>query len=190
MKNKQKIFLILIFISLFLVFTFLYFQKADHKGQKITENSLILSMKISSPVFENNQYIPAKYTCDGQNVNPPLKIEGMPENAQSLVLIVDDPDAPSGRWIHWLVWNISPEITEIRENEVPSGSLQGKNDFGNLNYGGPCPPSRTHRYYFKVFALDKKLDLPEGANVKELETAIENHILAKAELIGLYQKKK
>ena len=118
-------------------------------------------MKISSPAFENNSKIPEKYTCDGENVNPPLKIEGVLKEAKSLVLIVDDPEAHMGTFLHWLVWNIPPETDFIEENSLPKRAVQGKNDFGKENYGGPCPPFGTHRYFFKLYALDKILDLPQ-----------------------------
>ncbi|MEM2897215.1 MAG: YbhB/YbcL family Raf kinase inhibitor-like protein, partial [Candidatus Bathyarchaeia archaeon] len=142
-------------------------------------------LKISSPVFENNEFIPKKYTCDGDDVNPPLKIEGIPEGTQSLVLIVDDLDAPTRTWNHWVVWNIPP-IEEIEENSVPG--VEGMNDFKKHSYGGPCPPSGTHRYFFKVYALDTKLDLDPNSTKEDVERAIEGHILAKGEIIGLYSR--
>ncbi|MCJ7804181.1 YbhB/YbcL family Raf kinase inhibitor-like protein [Patescibacteria group bacterium] len=132
--------------------------------------------------------IPQKYTCDGENINPPLQITDVPSSAQSLVLIVDDPDAPSGDWVHWLVWNINPETKLITENESPKEAIQGTNDFGKQNYGGPCPPSGTHRYQFKIYALDTILNLSSSSRKKDLETAMENHILDKGILIGLYQR--
>jgi Raf kinase inhibitor-like YbhB/YbcL family protein len=146
-------------------------------------------MKISSPAFENNSKIPSKFTCDGENANPPLKIEDVPSGTKSLVLIVDDPDAPGGTFLHWLVWNIPPQTTLIEENSLPQGAVQGGNDFGKENYGGPCPPSGTHRYFFKLYALDKNLNLPKGSSLKEVEKEMEVHILDQAQLIGLYQKK-
>jgi Raf kinase inhibitor-like YbhB/YbcL family protein len=145
-------------------------------------------MKITSSAFENKQMMPQKYTCDGENTNPPLQINDIPKEAQSLVLIVDDPDAPSGDWVHWLVWNINPETKFIAENELPHGAIQGINDFGKQNYGGPCPPSGTHRYQFKIYALDISLNLPPGSRKKDLEKAIEDHILDKDILIGLYKR--
>jgi len=145
-------------------------------------------MKITSPAFENNQMIPQKYTCDGEDINPPLQINDIPAGTQSLVLIVDDPDAPSGDWVHWLVWNINSETKLISENESPQGAIQGINDFGKQNYGGPCPPSGIHHYQFKIYALNTTLNLTSSSRKKDLETAIENHILDKALLIGLYQR--
>ena len=142
-------------------------------------------LTITSPAFENNGFIPSKYTCDGNDVNPPLKIEGVPEGTQSLVLIVDDPDAPMGTWDHWIVWNIPP-LEKIEENSVPG--VEGLNDFNRHSYGGPCPPSGTHRYFFKVYALDAKLDLDSSSRKKNLERAMEGHILAKGEIVGLYSR--
>lgn len=142
---------------------------------------------ISSSAFENNSYIPAQYTCDGKNFNPPLEISGIPENTKSLVLIVDDPDAQSGVWDHWVVWNIEPS-EKIAENSVPG--IEGLNSSNKHGYKGPCPPSGTHRYFFKVYALDSKLDLPEDSNKEAVEKAMENHILGQGELIGLYTRNK
>lgn len=147
-----------------------------------------ISMQLTSPVFEPNEEIPAKYTCDGQNINPPLSIDAVPPNAQSLVLIVDDPDAPAGAWTHWVVWNIDPKVGVITENSVPSGAVQGLNSFKNIVYGGPCPPSGVHHYYFKIYALDKVLELAEGADLKALELAMYNHIIDSTQLIGLYER--
>jgi len=143
---------------------------------------------LRSSAFENNSNIPSKYTCDGQDINPPLSISGIPENAQGLILIVEDPDAPMGTFCHWTMWNISPQVTEISENSVPEGATEGQTDFGKTGYGGPCPPSGTHRYFFKLYALDVKLDLNEGAGKTEVERAMEGHVLGGAELIGLYSR--
>jgi Raf kinase inhibitor-like YbhB/YbcL family protein len=142
-------------------------------------------LTISSPAFENNKLIPQKYTCDGDNVNPPLTIEGVPDETKSLVLIVDDPDAPMGTWDHWTVWNILP-TNKIEENTVPG--TEGVNDSRKHSYGGPCPPWGTHRYFFKVYALDTKLDLNQNSRKKDVERAMQDHILAKGELVGLYRR--
>lgn len=144
-------------------------------------------MKITSPNFEPMGKIPVKFTGDGQDINPNLKISKTPENTKSLVLIMEDPDAPVGIFTHWLVWDISPNLTGIKENSVPKNAIQGRNDFGKIGYGGPMPPSGSHRYFFKIFALDVKLNLQEGANKEELERAIQGHIIDKIELIGLYR---
>jgi Raf kinase inhibitor-like YbhB/YbcL family protein len=141
---------------------------------------------LRSKAFENNCEIPRKYTCEGVNVNPPLQIDGIPAKAKSLVLIVDDPDAPGGTWVHWVVWNIPP-THQINEDEVPG--VQGINDFGVNLYGGPCPPSGTHNYHFRVYALNALLDLPEGSSRHDVELAMDNHIIGYGELVGVYHKK-
>ena len=145
--------------------------------------------RITSQVFEHNKFIPPKYTCDGENISPPLEISGVPESAKSLVLIMDDPDATRGVWAHWLLWNISPDTKEIPENSVPPGTTEGVTSFGRSGYGGHCPPSGTHRYFFKLYALDQAISLPSSADKKKLEEAMEEHILASSELIGLYSRK-
>jgi Raf kinase inhibitor-like YbhB/YbcL family protein len=147
------------------------------------------TMEITSPVFQNNNFISEKYTCDGQNINPPLIIDNTPINTKSLVLIVDDPDAPSGIWTHWTIWNISPTISEISENSLPTGAVEGITSWGKSGYSGPCPHSGTHRYFFKLFALDTILDLSSSSNVDQLLAAIQNHILTKTEIIVKYSKK-
>ena len=142
-------------------------------------------MKLSSSAFKDGEVIPSKFTCDGENCNPALHIEEIPPKAKSLALIIDDPDAPAGTWVHWVVFGI-PLLQDIREKSVP-GKL-GQNDFGKNAYGGPCPPSGTHRYFFKLYALDIIPTLPEGTAKGTLEKAMKGHILAKAELIGLYSR--
>ena len=145
-------------------------------------------MQLTS-VFSNNQAIPSQFTCDGGNVNPELNISGVPKEAKGLSLIVDDPDAPSGDFVHWVMWNFGPETQQIKENTIPTGvgTVVGKNDFGNNEYGGPCPPSGTHRYQFTVYALDKKLDLPAVSGKKELLAVMNGHILAETKLTGKYR---
>ncbi len=144
-------------------------------------------MKLISPDFESMGKIPVKFTGDGQDINPCLEISEIPKNTKTLTLIIDDPDAPVGIFTHWLVWNISPNLTEIRENSVPENAVQGRNDFGGVGYKGPMPPSGSHRYFFKIFALDVELNLQEGADKEELERAMQEHIIDKAELVGLYR---
>lgn len=146
-------------------------------------------LKIMSPAFGMNGLIPSRYTCDGEDVNPPLLIENVPSGTQSLALIVDDPDAPRGTWVHWVVWNIDPRTSEIAENTLPHDALQGMNDFHRHAYGGPCPPTGTHRYFFKLYALDTKIKLGTGAIKAALEAAIQGHVLGKAELVGRYTRK-
>lgn len=144
-------------------------------------------MELSSPAFEHHQPIPRTYSCQGRDINPALKFAGIPKNTKSLVLIMDDPDAPGGTWDHWIVWNISP-TEKIDENSVPPGAVQGKNGWGKNAYGGPCPPSGTHRYFFKLYALDSSLSLSPRATKKELLAAMQGHILEQAELVGTYTK--
>ncbi len=142
-------------------------------------------MKLTSPEFGSNEHIPAKFTCDGVDVNPSLVIEDVPPEAKSLALIVDDPDAPRGTWVHWVVYDM-PVTSRIDENTAPG--KQGVNDFRKKNYGGPCPPSGTHRYFFKIYALDTDLGLKEGIDKKALERAMEGHVIDKAEFVGLYRR--
>lgn len=143
-------------------------------------------MQISSPAFTHNSDIPALYTCDGADRSPPLQISSVPSGAKSLVLIHDDPDAPMGTWVHWLLWNIDPKTEEIPEDSVPPGAVEGTTSWGKTGYGGPCPPSGTHRYFFKLYALDTLLALPPNAGKEKLEAAMQGHILAQGELVGLY----
>ncbi|MBI4089510.1 MAG: YbhB/YbcL family Raf kinase inhibitor-like protein [Candidatus Levybacteria bacterium] len=146
-------------------------------------------MTIISTAFHNNKYIPNKYTCDGENVNPPLTFSKVTRDTKSLVLIVEDPDAPMGVFTHWVVYDIPSSTLQILEDQVPAKSTQGMTDFGKTAYGGPCPPSGTHRYFFKLFALDSPLNLSEGATKDEVQMKMEGHILESSELIGLYKKK-
>lgn len=153
------------------------------------EDKKMAELRISSPVFESNGVIPKKYTCDGADVNPPLTFENIPSAAKSLALIVDDPDAPVGTWVHWVLWNIAPGTAEIKEQSIPPGALQGMNDFRKHDYGGPCPPSGTHRYFFKLYALDATLPLAAGAKKADIEKAMKGHIVAQAEVVGLYRRR-
>ena len=146
-------------------------------------------MQLSSPAFPANDFLPAKYTGDDANLSPPLTISDVPPRTLSLVLIVDDPDAPAGDWVHWLVWNLSPQTTQISEGNLPLGAIQGLNDFGNQAYSGPCPPSGLHRYQFKLYALDTTLDLSSLTQKPQLLQAIKPHLLAETILIGLYQRR-
>ena len=146
------------------------------------------NMRIETSILEANSKISAKYTCDGDDISPPLTISDVPPEAKSLALIVDDPDSPTGNWTHWTIWNMDPALTEIEEDTIPEG-IEGITSFGSKGYGGPCPGSGVHRYYFKLYALDTILDIPESTDKKSLETAMVNHILASAELVGLYSRK-
>jgi len=148
---------------------------------------VINTLTVCSPAFKDNDSIPIKYTCDGDNINPELQIGDIPRQASSLVLIVEDPDAPIGTWDHWIVWNIPTDISAIAEDSIPG--IEGLNDFNQHHYGGPCPPSGKHRYFFKLFALDTKLNLDTSARKLELEKAMIGHIVAFGETMGIYAKK-
>lgn len=144
-------------------------------------------MQIDSPVFEQHSPIPKKYTCEGQDVSPPLVFNDIPKNAKSLALVMDDPDAPMGTFDHWIVWNLTPDTHSLDEGAtVP---MQGKNSYKEMRYRGPCPPPGSpHRYFFKLYALDTMINLPKESNKKQLEEAMEGHILGRAELVGTYKR--
>ncbi len=148
------------------------------------------NMKITSSAFEHSNPIPSKYTCEGKDFSPPLQFSEVPTDAKSLVLICDDPDAPGRTWVHWTAWNIDPKQKQIEEGAVPDGAVQGLTSFGQVGYGGPCPPSGTHRYFFKLYALDNTLSIPYQAGKEDLEKVMVGHILVQAELIGTYSKEK
>ena len=155
-----------------------------------------MAFELKSNVFNNNQTIPAKYTCDGADVSPPLEWKDAPAGTKSFALISDDPDAPVGTWVHWVVWNIPASCTKLKEGteKTPSlsdGTKQGISDFKRPGYGGPCPPSGTHRYFFKLYALDTTLDnLPGNATKAQLEAAMKGHVLGQTQLMGTYSRKK
>ncbi|MBC7887378.1 MAG: YbhB/YbcL family Raf kinase inhibitor-like protein [Ferruginibacter sp.] len=154
------------------------------KNEEATKAVAYKRLKLSSTSFADNGMIPALYTCEGININPPLDIEQIPDEAKCLVLIVDDPDAPSKTWVHWIIWNI-PVTHHIKENEVHG--VEGVNDSGHHHYDGPCPPSGTHRYFFKVYALNDLLDLPASADKVQLEKAMSGLIVGFGEIVGLYK---
>jgi Raf kinase inhibitor-like YbhB/YbcL family protein len=162
----------------------------DSKDQSEQKEVEMATLEIKSDAFEQGDTIPDKYTCDGDDVSPPLSWRQPPEGTMELVLICDDPDAPYRTWDHWIVYNLPPDTSGLPEavaEEVPGGGIQGKNSWKNSSYGGPCPPSGpAHRYFFKLYAVDKKLDLPPGAPKADVEKAMEGHILAKGELMGKY----
>jgi len=152
-----------------------------------------MEIKITSSAFEDGGLIPAKYTCDGADISPPLQWETVPEGTKSIALIFDDPDAPMGTWVHWVIFGLPAETRELEENippdeTLPNGAKQGLSDFGRIGYGGPCPPSGTHRYFFKIYALDTELDLAAGARKRDLLKAMEGHILGQGQLIGKYKR--
>jgi Raf kinase inhibitor-like YbhB/YbcL family protein len=153
-----------------------------------------MAIKVVSSAFQEGGMIPADYTCDGKDISPPLSWSGVPEQAVTLALICDDPDAPLGTWVHWVLYNLPASVRELPAGVPPderlaNGAVQGRNDFRRLGYGGPCPPGGTHRYYFKLYALDKALDLKPGATKKELLKAMEGHILAEGQLMGRYKRR-
>lgn len=145
-------------------------------------------MEIRSPAFENGGRIPSKYTCDGEDICPPLQFLDIPKEAASLSLIMDDPDAPGGTFDHWVVWNMPPNTKSIEEGEEPRG-VQGTTSFGSRGYGGPCPPQGEHRYFFKLYALDSKINLPESSRKTDLEKSMKGHIIKQATLMGKYSRK-
>jgi Raf kinase inhibitor-like YbhB/YbcL family protein len=150
-------------------------------------------IKLTSVAFKDGQSIPATYTCDGVNISPPLEWSGLPKTAKTMAIVVDDPDAPAGTWVHWVLYNLPADNIGLVENvpaseNLKAGGFQGKNDFGKLGYGGPCPPSGTHRYFFRIYALDSELPLPAGATKAELMKAMEGHIVLQGQLMGTYRR--
>jgi Raf kinase inhibitor-like YbhB/YbcL family protein len=146
-------------------------------------------MKLTSPEFVQGKPIPSQYSCNGEDRNPPLAIEGVPQEAKSLALIMDDPDAPAGTWVHWVLWNIDPATTQIKEASVPAGAQEGMNSWKRKGYGGPCPPSGTHRYFFRLYALKEQISLPASATRKDLDHAMHDKVIAQCELMGVYSHK-
>lgn len=179
----MKKFLLISFIIVILIVSAKFVLHKD-----ILFNAKEGNMKIKTD-FEHNGNIPSIYTCDGKDLAPVLTVFDVPANTKELVLIVDDPDAPMGTWVHWVVYNIPANTKEIDEKNLPIESKQGKTDFGRIGWGGPCPPNGTHRYFFKLYAINKVLNLPEGAAKTQVENEIKNSIIEKAEIIGLYKRK-
>ena len=182
MREHNTVCLCLMFFFLIILLT-LPFEKAKGGG----------AMKLTSSAFVEGGMIPGKYTCDGADVSPPLKWDSLPDGTKSLVLICDDPDAPMGTWVHWVYYDIPAKAKELPEkiisDEHPaSGGVQGINDFRRVGYGGPCPPSGTHRYFFKLYALDTLLDLGPGATKGQVIKVMENHIIGNAQLMGKYKR--
>lgn len=154
-----------------------------------------MSVEITSSAFEDGGFIPARYTCEGEDLSPPLKWANVPGDSKSLAIICDDPDAPAGTWVHWVTYDMSPTLSELPEGIPPSeitpdGAKQGVNDFRRTGYGGPCPPpGGPHRYFFKLYALDIEPGLPAGASKADLLRVMEGHVLGEGQLMGLYQRK-
>ena len=174
----------LILISIFFVCNA---DKSSKKGPDMT-------MQVTSPAFKQSDMIPDRYTCKGEDLSPALRWAGVPSGTKSLALIFDDPDAPMGTWVHWIIYNIPADSAGLPENvpaanPVKGGGIQGANSWGRIGYGGPCPPSGTHRYFFRLYALDTMLDLKPGATKSQLLKTMEGHILAEGELMGRYQKR-
>jgi Raf kinase inhibitor-like YbhB/YbcL family protein len=188
MKKIIAAFLILALLAII----FVLFNRNTKKDTGIMKFSDLptpaVTMKISSSAFDNRGSIPPKYTCDGENINPPLSFSEVPQDAKSLALIVDDPDAPVGTFTHWIIWNINPHTLQVPEGQVPQDAQVGVNDFGKNSYGGPCPPSGVHRYQFRLYALDTILQLPANSKRSDLERTMDGHILQELVLTGLYQR--
>ena len=154
-----------------------------------------MDIKITSPAFEEGGMIPSKYTCDGEDISPLLQWDAVPDGTASIAVISDDPDAPMGTWVHWVLFNLPPDTRELEENfpddeTLPDGTRQGITDFGATGYGGPCPPSGTHRYFFKIYALDKKIDVATIVDKVQLLQEMEGHIIGQGQLMGKYQRQK
>jgi Raf kinase inhibitor-like YbhB/YbcL family protein len=152
-----------------------------------------MDIKLTSSAFEEGGMIPSKYTCDGQDISPPLTWDDVPANTESIAVICDDPDAPMGTWVHWVLFNIPPDVTSLpegvpRQKTLSNGARHGQNDFRNFGYGGPCPPGGTHRYYFKLYALDTAFNLEAGITKSRLVDAMKGHILAEGQLMGKYRR--
>jgi Raf kinase inhibitor-like YbhB/YbcL family protein len=184
--SRQSIFIVTVLTFLMISGKIIESPAATKGGKKMDLNSL---------AFTDGTMIPSRYTCDGQNVSPPLEWTNTPTGTKSFALISDDPDAPSGTWVHWVIFNIPANETKLDENirpekELKNGIRQGNNTWPGIGYGGPCPPSGTHRYYFKLYALDAMLDLKPGATKSQLLKAMEGHVLAEARLIGKYKRQR
>ncbi len=188
MKKATVILIVLVILGLAVEVLYKYsgsrtttFNNQDQ--QKINTTT---PMNISSPAFADNQAIPKQYTCDGDGINPPLQFSSVPSEAKSLALLVEDPDAPTGTWIHWLMWNIPPTVSQIAENSVPEKAVQGQESSGQNVYGAPCPPSGIHHYIFTLFALDSELNLPSYSTAENLQAAMQGHIIEQAQIVGVY----
>ncbi len=167
--------------------------QSESQADTQTKGGKTMKIQVTSTAFEEGGMIPKQHTCDGKDISPPLAWTSIPEGTKSLALICDDPDAPVGTWVHWVLFNLPADVKELPENVPPKKTLdndakQGKNDFRKIGYGGPCPPGGTHRYYFKLYALDTVLDAKADMTKKELLKAMEGHILAEGQLMGRYKR--
>ncbi len=152
-----------------------------------------MNISLKSPSFKEGEMIPQRFTCDGEDISPELMWESIPEGYQTLAIVCDDPDAPMGTWVHWIIYNIPPGLTGLKEGippdeSLPDGTKQGKNSWRRIGYGGPCPPGGTHRYFFKIYSLDTRLDLDPGVSKSQLIRAMEGHTLAQGQLMGRYHR--
>ncbi len=176
-----------------IVVTMIGCSNVRNRVQQQKSGDMIMEFTISSEVFKDGGMIPRKYTCDGLDVSPPLTWKGAPEGTKSFALIVDDPDAPMGTWVHWVAFNIPSTVNSLKEGippdeRLPDGTLQGKNDFRKIGYGGPCPPSGTHRYFFKLYAVDKVLSISSGVSKDGLLSAMKGHVIGETRIIGRYSR--
>jgi Raf kinase inhibitor-like YbhB/YbcL family protein len=182
--SRIAIIILILVVAVATVFFLFRFRNEDRPTLlPITQGS----MNFSSPAFGNGQLIPSAYTCDGADERPPFAINGVPENAKSLAIIVDDPDASAGDWVHWLAWNIDPTVSKI-EGTLPPDAVEGTTDFKRTGWGGPCPPSGVHRYQFKLYALDDPIDLDKSAKKADLERAMQGHVIEGAAFVGKYAR--
>ncbi len=179
------------FVLIAIIFFMLYLSCAQSESEDRKGGGM--DIKITSSAFKEGEMIPRKYTCDGDDISPPLEWSGIPNGTKGIAIISDDPDAPMGTWVHWVIFNIPPDMKGLSENipattTLENGAIQGITDFRRPGYGGPCPPSGTHRYYFKIYALDSMLKLKPQATKKDLLKAMEGHILAEGQLMGRYKR--
>jgi len=188
--RKVELLIVVIILICLSFFLLLHFNTTKSPPPLVKKNPSVtpIYMKVFSTAFENNKSIPTIYSCQGENKIPPLSFSDIPKNTKSLVLIVDDPDAPMGTFVHWVVYNIPPTTPGVKEGEEIPGSTYGKNGAGQMSFIGPCPPTGTHRYFFKLYALDSALSIEKGADKSAVEKAMQGHILEEAQLIGLYKK--
>lgn len=182
------VFLIAVVLAVFVVTAKRTAPNGERGGEE-TSMATLSTLTLSSPAFSEGDLIPSRYTCDGEDLMPPIEVRGIPQNTQTLAIIMDDPDAPSGTWDHLVVFNIpvTGDSFSIKEGAVPRGT-DGKNSWGKTGYGGPCPPSGTHRYIFRVYALGTKLAIPSGSTKEVVEKAMEDHVLAEGKLAGQYRR--
>ncbi len=187
----KKIVIVIVIVVIVVLIGIIYFRSGNKTvtyTNQPNQTNTNTPMKISSPAFVSGEAIPKKYTCDDIGVNPPLEISDVPAQAQSLALIIDDPDAPAGTWTHWVVWNIPPDTKTIAENSVPPTATVGQASSGQNVYGSLCPPSGIHHYYFKLYALPNKLTLSSFSDVAVLQKAMDGNVIATAELMGTYSR--